>query len=1828
MGIETRPFTAKARDRLARLSAFLLIAGFFGTTLPVPGQAIACSAANISVQRVSASVMYVDTGISPQLRGSYAGYKVTNNGAPITDAWVDITNFQGGVVNRAAHEDGRNHVGAMATGASAFAYFYLMASGSTGIAQTHDIAVYSGHPGLGGVQICTTGFAIQRVEETIKANANKVQTVVAGPNPAELGGEMKMTVTGQTGQVGSGPPGHPNGLGVFVGTPATEPGWRADAYQLVDVVMTFAGKGTYNDTLVVSGLNGAIYDYTAVYTFVAVGTTLAPTSVTPVNYIASGTQVKHTDTSGYTASLAPILPTENKLLLGKSASPTELPATGGTVIYTVTITNTGTVAATLDDVVDILPAGAAYVPGSARFKGSVIPDPYVVGQTISFVGFFGAAPGGGTAKLTYSATLPGTPGTYVNSATGHVGVEPIDTTFDTTNISPATASVQVGVLDVPPVANDDSANTSEDVAKIIDVLANDSDPNGNIDPTNVTVTVDPSNGTATPNLDGTITYTPAPNTNGADSFTYRVCDTTSPTPLCDTAVVTVNVTAVDDPPDAVNDSVETDEGTAATWNLISNDTDPEGNIVAATFGIVSGPSKGTLGNVGDGSVTYTPNAGYSGPDSLVYEICDSTGLCDTATVSITVNDINEPPVANPDSISTPEDVAVTVDVAANDTDPDGNLDPTSVRIPAGKEPANGTAVVNANGTITYTPSANFYGTDTFEYEICDTGDPVLCSTSSAIVTTTVVQVDDPPNALDENQSVDEDTAKTWTLSATDPDGNLDWGTLTIIDGPDKGTLIHNGSGSVTYTPANNYNGLDSFTYQVCDTTGLCDTATVSLTVTAGADPPVAMNDFVVTDEGVQATWNVAANDSDPDGDLDLDSITIVTGPTNGTVDSIGTGTITYTPTGIGTDSLVYEICDSTPTCVTATVNITINNLPDPPVAADEVVAADEDTPRTWTLDASDVDLNLDWTTLTIISGPSRGVLVHNGNGSVTYTPAQDYNGSDSFTYEVCDLTDLCDTATVSLSVAALPDPPVARNDAAATGEDNAVTINVIANDTDPDDDLVPGSVTVTAAPGKGTITNHGDGTVTYTPTANENGADSFTYQVCDSTPTCVTATVSIDIAAVNDLPTPQNDAFTIDEDAAATTWNLVSNDTDPDGNTDIVATSLTILSGPSNGVLANNADGTVTYTPAANFNGTDTIVYQVCDQANECATATVTIAVSTQPDPPVAKNDAATTPEDTPITVNVAANDSDIDGDLDLTSLVIVTAPAKGTATANNDGTITYTPAADDSGIYTIVYEICDGTAGTPLCDSATLTVTVTAEDDPPVTVDDVITVDEDGTETIDVTVNDTDVDGNLDPTTVTINGPAANGTAVSNADGTVTYTPNADYAGPDSFTYQVCDTTGLCDTGSVTVTVTGQADAPVTEDDDASVVEDGTVTVDVAFNDTDADGDLVPASVSIVSGPSNGTAVANGDGTITYTPAANWFGTDTIVYQICDSTAPTPECSQGTLTVEVTAVPDLPVANDDTALTAEDTPVVIDVVANDTDVDGDLDPTSVTISTPPGAGTVNVNTATGAITYYPPAEWSGTDVFAYQICDLGGNCENASITVVVYAVNDAPVVVNDQASVSEDGSVLIPVAANDSDIDNQLDPGTVAVVVVPAHGTANVNPVTGVVVYTPDPDYHGTDGFTYRICDVGAACSNGVVTVTVDPVNDAPRRLSLETVEIWLQGTPGPVLFSDPESDVYSVKLVSGNLPPGLTLLSDGSFGGRAEADGTYRATIEVCDVHGACSQSLLVVEVGAAALALLPFTGLALGGLGLVGVLLLLMGAALRKLGDDDHPEAQVTL
>ena len=278
----------------------------------------------------------------------------------------------------------------------------------------------------------------------------------------------------------------------------------------------------------------------------------------------------------------------------------------------------------------------------------------------------------------------------------------------------------------------------------------------------------------------------------------------------------------------------------------------------------------------------------------------------------------------------------------------------------------------------------------------------------------------------------------------------------------------------------------------------------------------------------------------------------------------------------------------------------------------------------------------------------------------------------------------------------------------------------------------------------------------------------------------------------------------------------------------------------------------------------------------------------------------------------------------------------------------------------------------------------------------------------IDVPANDTDVDGDLDLDSVTITTPASHGTtSVDATTGVVTYTPSGFYTGSDSFEYSICDEQPVCDTATVTINVTAAPvvqSPPVAVNDSAPAVSGVPVMVDVADNDTDVDGDLDASSVSVTVPPAHGSvSVDAGTGAITYTADASYIGTDTFTYEICDSTD---LCDRATVTINVTAppiTPAPPVAEDNDVSTVEGEPIVIDVLGNDTDLDGDLDPTSVSIIDGPQHGTVEVDPDTGEISYTPDPDYTGTDTFTYQICDLDGNCDTATVTVTVTGglVND-----------------------------------------------------------------------------------------------------------------------------------------------------------------------------------------------------------------------------------
>ena len=316
--------------------------------------------------------------------------------------------------------------------------------------------------------------------------------------------------------------------------------------------------------------------------------------------------------------------------------------------------------------------------------------------------------------------------------------------------------------------------------------------------------------------------------------------------------------------------------------------------------------------------------------------------------------------------------------------------------------------------------------------------------------------------------------------------------------------------------------------------------------------------------------------------------------------------------------------------------------------------------------------------------------------------------------------------------------------------------------------------------------------------------------------------------------------------------------------------------------------------------------------------------------------------------------------------------------------------------------------------DLGTYTKSVTATNpvvqSPPVAVDDGPFAATSGVaRTVDVPANDTDVDGDLDLTSVVVTTPPAHGTTSVNATtGVVTYTPSGSYVGSDSFEYRICDGRPVCDTATVTLNVTAVPvvqSSPVAVDDSSPAVSGVTLVIDVADNDSDVDGNLDVTTVSVTVAPSHGVfSVDPVSGEIRYTADSLYTGTDTFTYEICDTTD---RCDTAIVTVRVTAPPATstpPVAADNDVTTTTGKPVVIDVLGNDTDRDGDLDPTSVSIVAGPSHGTVDVDPDVGEVTYSPDSSYTGTDSFTYKVCDVDGNCDTATVTVKVGVVGGPPV--------------------------------------------------------------------------------------------------------------------------------------------------------------------------------------------------------------------------------
>jgi hypothetical protein len=684
-----------------------------------------------------------------------------------------------------------------------------------------------------------------------------------------------------------------------------------------------------------------------------------------------------------------------------------------------------------------------------------------------------------------------------------------------------------------------------------------------------------------------------------------------------------------------------------------------------------------------------------------------------------------------------------------------------------------------------------------------------------------------------------------------------------------------------------------------------------------------------------------------------------------------------------------------------------------PTASAGSATTNEDTATTITLSASDPEqCNL---TFSIVTQPAHGTLgtistencvagtPNTDTAHVTYTPGANYNGSDSFTFRVNDGAADSSPATESVTINAVNDLPTANAGSASTPENTAVTVNLSAADVETCDLTFAvvtqpahgtlGSIANQACAGAGTFTDTAQ--VLYTPTPGYTGPDSFTYHVNDGTVDSTAATVTLTVnPPANQAPvanpgsatTPEDTAVTVtlsgsDAETCELTFSLVT----PPAN----GTLGSITAQPCTGGSPNTDTAHVLYTPNANTNGSDSFTFKVNDGAQDSAAATVTLTVNAVNDTPTANSVSIGTGENTAVLITL----SGADVETCQLSFSIATLPSNGSL-----GTIQAQPC----------------TSGSPNTDTAR-----------------------------------------------------------------VTYTPNTGFAGPDSFTYVVTDAAAAdSPAATVTITVTAGNQAPVANPGTASTSEDTATTVNL----TGGDAETCNLTFLIVSFPTHGSlgnivnqaCVAGSPNTdavqVSYTPNANYNGPDSFTFKVNDGAL---DSAVATISVTVNSVNDLPVANAGSATTLQNTPVTVNLSGSD------LETCDLTFSTVTGpahgmlGAIANQNCAgagpftdTAQVTYTPTGGYSGPDSFTYKVNDGTADSSGATFSITVNAAPPAQITFRAASSGANNGSatsLVIPAPSG-------VQAGDVMIACIAARGNPNLTAPAGWTLVRLD-----MNGFTLR---------------------------------------------------------------------------------------------------------------------------------------------------------
>lgn len=643
---------------------------------------------------------------------------------------------------------------------------------------------------------------------------------------------------------------------------------------------------------------------------------------------------------------------------------------------------------------------------------------------------------------------------------------------------------------------------------------------------------------------------------------------------------------------AINDINATWINTAVSGSVISNDIPNELDSLTVNATPINSVKNGVISLATDGTYTYTPANGFTGIDSITYEICDtaSTANCDTATVYITVDSLpsftrNNAVIANNDHFITLKDSSISNTVIGNDSDPEG--DALTVSSTPLENVNNGTLTLNSDGSFNYVPNSGFVGIDTFIYQVCDNGTPSKCDTAVAIIEIypTDKAGNEPPIALDDFATTNNITPVSGSLVINDYD--LDSDSIVInttqLSGPSNGTILINSDGTYTYTPNQGYIGPDQVLYEICDTATPKACAQATLYITVSGVPKVvtfidknsAYKDSTVTGEVLtnENGFGLSLEVTSIDGTAVSPSGTTVTTSQGGSLTINASGSYSYTPANgfIGTDSMEYTTCNDyiTPICKVEYLIIDVIGVPDPTIPGGNGIIGVPDKMITWgdtvSINLLSNDFDPEWDSL-LFSGVkdplNPGTLIN--PGSITTIPGKTYGGT-----------------------------PVS----------DAGDLNVAE-----------------------------DGKVEFIPTPGFTGRIELHYEVCDTVtpPACTIELLEIEVLDsagsvldLSDNPPVAGEDFAATDKNTPVSGNYFGNDYDlnnPDAitvNGSLVnpagsKTSIQTLTTKNSGTIILNSDGSFDYTPATGFVGNDEVIYEICDTTSEvqCTKATIHILVA------------------------------------------------------------------------------------------------------------------------------------------------------------------------------------------------------------------------------------------------------------------------------------------------------------------------------------------------------------------------------------------------------------------------------------------------------------------------------------------------------------------------------------------------------------------------------------------------------------------------------------------